>query len=207
MNKSLRKWVTGVAVACVAGTASADVLTFDDLGFEYVPSSYQGFTFEGPRLSPTTSTQYADWFYDDNEFFFSSRPGSSLATFFNPDDLGATEESAAIKRSTSFLFNGAEFAGAATDEGNPTGFTVRFAMYLAGNLVAVSDEMLLTEPNGQFLNSGYSGQVDEIRVIGPLGYYEMDNFTFNVPEPATGGLMLAAMGALLLTSRRRRQGL
>jgi len=207
MNKSLRKWVTGVAVACVAGTASADVLTFDDLGFEYVPSSYQGFTFGAPRLSQPSQVEYADWFADTTEAFFSDRPGSSLATVFNPDAVGSTEESAAIKRTTSFLFNGAEFAGVATDENVPTGFTVRFAMYLAGQLVALSDELELTEPNGQFLNSGYSGQVDEVRVVGPLGFYEMDNFTFNVPEPATGGLMLAAMGALLLTSRRRRQGL
>ena len=89
-------------------------------------------------------------------------------------------------------FDGAYFAGLDFS-------TATFQLYNSGSLVATSGT-LIPSSTPTFLASGYTGLVDEVRVVSDA-FRVMDNVTYNtdietVPEPSTIlGLGLLGLGA------------
>lgn len=88
---------------------------------------------------------------------------------------------------------------------------VTFELYLAGNLVHTS--ATLPDSSGTFyaptlLASGYTGQVDTVRVRAVQGYYSMDDFAYHaaavVPEPESYALLMAGLGFLAFAAKRRK---
>jgi len=75
---------------------------------------------------------------------------------------------------------------------------VRFDLYLAGQLVASSTSLQLSEAPA-FLAAGWGSVVDQVVVSsGMQGSYVMDDWTFasaaEVPEPGSLALLLAGLG-------------
>jgi len=180
----------GAAIAAAflafAGAAHATVVTFDDLvGSDLsVPDGYAGITWNG------------QWVYfgaDQTPYTPASPPNRVY-------DLSA---SGAFDFAAPVIFDGADFAGL-------SGVTLKFQLYLAGALVATSG-VLTTSDVPTFLSSGYSGLVDEVRVMGAdVGAFVMDNVTYDaapagVPEPVSWAMMLVGFFGLGAGLRARRR--
>ncbi len=163
--------------------AQAAVITFEDLsGAGPLPSNYAGLTWDsGWGYWGWEQTPYTPHSGVQRLYYY-----GSLANFLFP---------------SSVVFNGAWFAGTNT---------MQYQLYLGGSPVATSAEITLTS-TPQFLNSGYVGNVDEVRVavVGGGGGFGMDDVTYNeaggaIPEPATFGLMGFGLTGLALLRRRAR---
>jgi hypothetical protein len=70
-----------------------------------------------------------------------------------------------------------------------------------------TDSALLNDSSPIFVNSGYTGLVDEVVILGTQGFYALDDFTYNestgVPEPTSLALVLLAGAAGVGATRRR----
>jgi hypothetical protein len=200
MNSIIRKFVATAALAIASFGASAGTLTFDDLtGTHYFDSNvpYQGLSFGAVPVGPCQCSP-GSWFWSDDNTdknYFKS-PSTSVSTYTDPL-APSYGESQGIKSATPIVFNGAYFT--ALDDG----IDITFDLYLAGNLVWTSSTLTLDYATAAtFLPSGYSGAIDEIRVKAWQGYFAMDDM--NIPEPGSYGLVMAALGGLAFTARRRR---
>ncbi|MBN9658941.1 MAG: PEP-CTERM sorting domain-containing protein [Acidobacteria bacterium] len=178
----MRRLLGCVLLLCAFSlTAPAAVLTFEDLfGGGVLPSNYGGLTWSD------------QWSYYD----FVQPPytaASGVERLYNNDGTPPPRFSFASPT----VFNGAYFSGSDT---------AQFELYLSGNLVATSGAINLSD-TPTFLASGYSGMVDEVRVLVSQGSFVMDDVTFDektaVPEPTTIGLVGLGLAGLLARRFRR----
>jgi hypothetical protein len=172
----------------MAPVARAGVLTFDDLppGTAFFTADYRGFRFGTNDIATNA------WFHtnDLSPVFTPSTPTKIVATDYTLYSGDAFEQAQPISSMLDFVFNGAEFSG--FDR-------VRFDLYLDGARVHTSANSPELGSVPVFVASGYGGLVNAVVVRGTQGFYALDNFTFNVPEPRTyalAGLALVAAGAM-----------
>jgi hypothetical protein len=185
----IRSVVAGALLATAAGFASAEVLTFDDIGtYGTLPANYGGLDWSA-----------SNWIaFGDTQDPYAAHSGDwRVAT-----DFGSSDADSTIHFATPAVFDGAWFSGYGEA-------AVTFELYMGGALVASS---LTLSPTGvaSFLASGYAGLIDTVVVFSPLqAFYAMDDFTFHapvaaVPEPQTWALMLAGLGLVSVVRRKRR---
>jgi hypothetical protein len=197
--QTFRKIVASAALACLSVGAQAAVLTFEDVplstGRHFFLADYHGFTFGTNSLATNA------WFYTDEvtSFYTPKSPTHFIATDFQLYNGTLFEATQSITSVTDFVFDGAWFTG--QDQ-------IRYQLYNNGVLVHTStDSQLLNDTTPIFVNSGYTGLVDEVVILGTQGFYALDDFTYNtgtgVPEPTSLALVLLA-GAVGVGATRRK---
>lgn len=193
MQKIIRNFALGAAIALCAPFASAAVLNFDDIvgpdGFAAVPGNYGGLDWSASGLNVFTAP--------GAPFTPHSGLGQVTTDWIDGGPIAST-----IRFLAPTVFNGAWFSGYEDS-------SVRFDLYFAGQLVASSAALQLSATSA-FLDAGWDGAIDSVVVrTGAQGSYAMDDFTFvdpaQVPEPGMPALLLAGVGGLLVL-RRKQQG-
>ncbi len=182
--------------------ASAELLTFDDLGAgpAFFTSNYQGFQFGTNNIADTA------WFHStETSPFYRPRSGSGyIATDFQLYNDGLYDPTQAISRSNAFIFDGAYCSGDSS-----IGYQL-----LAGNTVVyTSTPSAALTSTPAFVASGYTGFVNSVVIYGQQGFYVLDDFTFRnvatttpaVPEPSTWLMMLTGFGLVAGAARYRRR--
>ena len=193
MHPMIRNCAVSAAIALCAPFASATVLNFDDItgsdGYASVPGNYGGLDWSNAGLSVFTAEQAP----------FTAHSGSGRVT---SDWTDGGPSASIIRFLAPTIFDGAWFAGYSDS-------SVRFDMYLGGQLVASSLTLQLTEAPA-FLNAGWGSAIDTVVVSsGFQGSYVMDDWKFDsaaaVPEPGSLALVLAGFGlAGVMRSRARK---
>ena len=177
--------MAAAAVMAIAGPASATVVNFDDLvGQSPVVDGYGGINWGGQwTYYGYAQDPYTPHSGDYRVYDFATDGGFSFAA--------------------PVVFNGAWFSGKDTS-------SVQFQLLLGGSVVGAS-ATLGTSVTPAFLASGYSGLVDQVKVLsGQPDFWVMDDVTYNagtiggVPEPASWALMILGFGAVGLTLRGRK---
>jgi len=186
-----------LAVAASRAQATTIVITFEDFPDAFAqtafPASYAGLTWTNwQHYAPLAPYQ----------------PNGQNAIFAGPAG-GANVNSFAF---TDTVFTGAWFSLSpfAAFQG-----TVQFQLFLDNTLVHTSTTLssIVNDPSLRFLPSGYSGLVDEVRVVTSAGLiptdgnaaWIMDDVTFEaVPEP--GSLLLLGSGLASAAAWHRRRG-
>lgn len=185
MNRLISSLALCVAGLAATPFAAATTLTFDDAGDGFVAANYGGLDWS-----------HGDWFaFSGEQDPFTAHSGSERVT----SGFGDADEATAIGLGADKTFQGAWFAGYED-------VTVTFQLYDHGHLVATS-ATLATSATPAWLDSGYTGLVDEVVVSSSAqGGFVMDDFTFApaVPEPAMAALMAAGLLTLAATAIRRR---
>jgi hypothetical protein len=178
----VRNVAVSAAIALCAPFASATVLNFDDLvgpdGYAAVPGNYGGVDWSSAGLNVFTS--------ESAPFTAHSGAGRVATDFIDGGPVAST-----IRFLAPTIFEGAWFAGY-------TDSSVRFDLYLAGQLVASSASLQLSDAPA-FLAAGWGSVVDQVVVSSAMqGSYVMDDWTFasaaEVPEPGSLALLLAGFG-------------
>ncbi len=175
-----------LGLSLAAPLAHATVLTFDDLGSDgLVPTNYGGLDWSA-----------SSWFqYAGEQAPFTPHSGDRRATL----GWDGSADTSAIGFTTASVFTGAWFAGY-------QGVTLSIDLYLGGQRVGSTATLDLSD-SPSFLSSHYTGLVDRLvfRSNDPANFVMDDlSFTSAVPEPGTGALTLAGLGAVVLLMRRRR---
>jgi hypothetical protein len=184
MKNFLMPLIAAAAVATLAGSAHASVVTFEDSPTGIVADGYAGITWNG---------LWTNYDSDQNPYY----PNSGTNRVYDTVGSGQFNFSGPV------VFNGAYFSGYGDA-------TVQFEMRLGGLLVATSG-ILAPSDIPTFLGSGYAGLVDQVNVLSPRpDFFVMDDVTFQasggggVPEPATWALMIMGFGAVGASLRGRR---
>lgn len=165
------------------------MLTFDDaIGGSWgsLSQGYGGLTWGS---SPSNTGWYA-W---QTASYFPAHSGDFVAY----SDYSQVD----ISFGSASVFDGAYFSGNADS-------TVTFQLYV-GNTQVASSSTLVASGGPLWLDSGYTGQIDRVRLVigGSTQHWVMDDFTFHtasVPEPETFALMLAGLGVVGGAVARRR---
>ena len=182
MHAFIRNFAASAAIALCAPFASATVLNFDDIvgpdGFAAVPGNYGGVDWSGAGLNVFTGESAP----------FTAHSGAGRVT---TDWTDGGPVASTIRFLAPTVFAGAWFSGYEDS-------SVRFDLYFAGQLVASSTSLQLSEAPA-FLAAGWGSVVDQVVVSsGVQGSYVMDDWTFDtaaeVPEPGSLALLLAGFG-------------
>jgi len=182
MHPFIRNFAASAAIALCAPFASATVLNFDDIvgpdGFAAVPGNYGGVDWSGAGLNVFTGESAP----------FTAHSGAGRVT---TDWTDGGPVASTIRFLAPTVFAGAWFSGYEDS-------SVRFDLYFAGQLVASSTSLQLSEAPA-FLAAGWGSVVDQVVVSsGVQGSYVMDDWTFDtaaeVPEPGSLALLLAGFG-------------
>ena len=194
MHPMIRNAAATIAFALCAPFAQATVLHFDDIvgpdGYDAVPGNYGGVDWSLSGLSVFTGAQ--------DPFTAHSGDGRVTTDWIDGGAIAST-----IRFLAPTVFDGAWFAGYSDS-------SVRFDLYFAGQLVASSTTLQLSDAPS-FLAAGWNSAVDTVVVFsGAQGSYVMDDFSFasaaEVPEPGSLALLLAGFGlAGAVRVRRSRQ--
>lgn len=192
MKQIIRSVVAGLfgAILFASASASATVVTFDDLGGPDgapVPAVYAGIEWD-PGWYQVVS-EIPPYPPHSPPIRIASATGESGFNFIGGDRV----------------FDGAWFSGF---------FSVEFLLYDDGSLVHISAPLVLLGDGAvNFLASGYAGEVDRVVVLGFANGFVMDDVTYQgeeepgqVPEPGAPALMLAGMlaaGALRVRRKRK----
>lgn len=165
--------VFNIAAACVVaglvGSASADVINFDDLvGSGAVPPGYG------------TVQDWPSWTHYDVEQF-PYNPHSPPTRVYNTAD-------GVFNFGREVVFEGAWFAGHGTSRGF---LPISFELYRNNVLVHTSGSIdLLSDGVPTWLDSGFTEAIDSVKVLGSPGFYVMDDVTFH----EAGGYRLSVSG-------------
>lgn len=204
--KAIQTLVAGTLISwlAAAGNTHAAVLTFEDLNpapatFDVMPT-YGSFAF-------------SNWFYGPDTVYTPASGATDLFTnYADPNDPGnyVITNNNAITRSESFYFDGAWFSGY-----SGVTFELWNGSSFLGAFGAIPDAPGPDPYGPTFIASLYAGLVDKVVVSGVQGYYSMDDFTYHlqdtggggntIPEPASLGLTLLALGWGAAQSRKRLQ--
>ena len=192
MHRFIRNCAASAAIALCAPFASATVLNFDDIvgpdGYAAVPGNYGGVDWSQSGLSVFTS--------ESAPFTAHSGAGRVTTDWIDGGPIAST-----IRFLTPTMFDGAWFSGYSDS-------SVRFDLYFAGQLVASSASLVLSDAPA-FLAAGWGSAVDTVVVSsGFQASYVMDEWTFDsaaeVPEPGSLALLLAGLGLTVMRVRRAR---
>jgi hypothetical protein len=173
-------------LAVTNARAEIVVATFDDLttGLVLVPTPYAGINWQG------------NWYsYSNPQDPYNAHSGDNRLILFGD---GVVETKFSFYQPV--FFDGAWIAGGGAETPG-----VSFNLYLGATLVG-SSSTLIESATSTFLDSGYTGWVDSVGVVGEAGRFAMDDVTYHTPEPALALPTLGLLGFWIARHRRRRIG-
>jgi hypothetical protein len=197
VRRTLLLLSTLASLAAPSVTVAA-IINFDDLpttqtwesvpnAWDDVPAAYGGLTWSGWEV--INRAAYQSIYGDATPF--PSNPNAAYPGFDTP--------SLTVSSSVPFEFQGAMLAGW-YGIGSSSASSVTITGYLGGEFVW--QLVTVVSPAAWTSSGGHAGAVDQLvfTTSGPNTYFRMDDFAYDIPEPATLGLaalVLAAFAGLV----------